>query len=218
MSLETTTDSRVEQKFRKQNAEIIKKYSKESHFNPIELEALSLIYFKIFMDCKSKSNQIQRSQFRLIFTECFQITDDFLIDRAFFALDGGTSAYVTLETWLETMSLFLRGTLKEKINYCFKVYDTRGDKIIRKKEMLMLMAKSFDCLPDKDAELAVRDLVDMIIKKMDLDADGAISFDDYRETVLETPAMLECLGQCLPERESAFVFLATFTDMYSNRF
>lgn len=55
------------------------------------------------------------------------------------------------------------------------------------------------------------DFVEIIMKKMDLDRDGKISFDDYRNTVKKYPVMLEFLGPCLPDQRTVYKMLCTFT-------
>jgi hypothetical protein len=39
---------------------------------------------------------------------------------------------------------------------------------------------------------------DIVMRKMDRDGDGKISYDDYFFTVQENHLLLEFLGQCLP--------------------
>lgn len=58
---------------------------------------------------------------------------------------------------------------------------------------------------------SIKDLADLLIKKMDFDRDGKVSFEDYKRTVLETPLMLECFGPTLPTRLSAYSFSTSFT-------
>lgn len=55
------------------------------------------------------------------------------------------------------------------------------------------------------------DFLETIIKKMDHDRDGKISFEDYKKTVMKSPCMLEFLGQCLPDRYTVNRMLTTFT-------
>lgn len=54
-------------------------------------------------------------------------------------------------------------------------------------------------------------MIEVITKKMDLDRDGRISFNDYKQTVLKEPMMLEVLGKCLPSRLAVHAFITTFT-------
>lgn len=217
MSIETTSDPKAEARFRSQHTDTIKELVKCTHFKHTELEALSLIYFKMLIESKSKSN-VPRSMLRLILTNVLLITDDLMIDRVIQALDSGTTKFVTLDTWLRAMSLLLRGTFEEKVRYCFAVYDLQGHGIIKCPQMVTLMSRCFDTLPEAEAGLAAKDLVDIMMKKMDMDNDGMLSFDEYQQSVVACPDMLQCLGQCLPDREAAYAFLATFTDMDDNTF
>lgn len=50
----------------------------------------------------------------------------------------------------------------------------------------------------------------MLMKKMDIDRDGWISFDDYRTTVLNYPILLEAFGRVLPDRLAIYAFETTF--------
>lgn len=220
MSMELTCDRKVEIRFRSQNSAIIKELQRSVHFSLVEVEAISLIYLKILIETKSITNQIPRTMFRTIFTDCFDITDEFLIDRSFLAIEADASASpdVTLQTWVRALSLLLRGTLEEKIQYCFKVYDLRGNGRIERNHMVTFISRCFETMSEADATLAAKDLVDFLIKKIDIDCDGIVSFDDYRTAVFQMPELLQCLGQCLPNRTAAFAFLATFTDMHANKY
>lgn len=210
MSLDLSCDSMEETRFRNKIAPILKQLIKKTHFNEIELKSILLIYFKLQKDGGEKQNYISRVQFSSIFHICFDMPEDVLMERIFVALDKGITPYVTLETWAQTMSLFLRGSLDEKIIYCFTVYDLLGEGLIKRDNMIFLMRKTV--VKEEDVEEAVIDLVDIIIKKMDLDHDGMISFKDYRDTVKKNPLMLQCFGQCLPSRTSVLTFTHTFTD------
>lgn len=210
MSLQITSDPSDEFKLR-QNSKLLKDLIREVHFSAIEVDALAVIYFKFLNENDIKRTQLDRIQFRKIFHSVFQINDDFLIDRSFVYLDKGASVHVTLETWIRTMSLFLRGTLDEKIKYCFSVYDLNTDSKITRNEVIVLLGKCFVMEYEEDVELAVKDLADIMVRKMDVDGDGAINFDDYSKSVNEQKELLECFGRCLPERRCAYSFLQTFT-------
>lgn len=60
-------------------------------------------------------------------------------------------------------------------------------------------------------KLFLKDLIEIVTKKMDLDRDGKISYHDYRTSVLKNPMLLEAFGQCLPSRHAVYSFLSTFT-------
>lgn len=60
------------------------------------------------------------------------------------------------------------------------------------------------------------DFLDIIIKKIDHDRDGKISFEDYKKTVLKNHDMLEFLGPCLPNKNTVYKMLTTFTKTRKN--
>ena len=49
----------------------------------------------------------------------------------------------------------------------------------------------------------------MALKKMDVDKDGRVSFDDFEETVKNEPLLLEAFGPCLPRAEMLEQFMRT---------
>lgn len=211
MSLDITSDVKPQSRFRIKNSNLIRELSRRVHFNAAELDAIVIVYFKLLGELSPTAQYISRQQFRSVFYHCFDMPEDFLIERIMFALDNGITPYVTLETWIKTMSLFLRSNLEEQIVFCFTVYDILADGVIRRDQLIALMRKSMFKKHAEDVAEAVMDFVDMIIRKMDLDIDGAISFKEYREAVLQQPALLQCFGQCLPDRASIHTYLSTFT-------
>ena len=54
----------------------------------------------------------------------------------------------------------------------------------------------------EEAEEGIRDLIQMTKKKLDLDKDDVISFEDYDITVRKDPLMLlEVFGSCIPSEQ-----------------
>lgn len=210
MSIDITSDIKVQTRFRNKHQKKVKEILKRTHFDSTELDVICLIYLKLLSDQEPGAVYIMRHQLRTVLYECLDMPDDFLVDRIMVALDKGITPYVTLETWIMTMSLYLRGTLEEKMLYCFTVYDIFGDGIIRRDQLITLSKKCiFKAVED------VEDFVDLLIRKMDADLDGALSYRDYCESVEAQPLLLECFGHCLPDRADVNSFLSTFTHKIS---
>jgi hypothetical protein len=68
---------------------------------------------------------------------------------------------------------------------------------------------------EDDPDEGVKDLVDLVLKKMDRDRDGRISLVDYREAIAIEPLLLEAFGPCLPTQAARSTFLAACSS--SNR-
>lgn len=50
-----------------------------------------------------------------------------------------------------------------------------------------------------------KDMVELLIKKFDVDRDGVISYEDYASVVRKQPLLLQFLGQCFPTHSGASV-------------
>lgn len=125
-----------------------------------ELETLSRIYRKLVSNCPITSRQlamnpgmmikanstnsiegIDRSVFRELLHSTFDIvTEDALMERIFCTWDKGFEGLpIRLEGWICGLSIFLKGTLAEKLAYCFRVYDLNSDNFITRDEMFALL-------------------------------------------------------------------------------
>jgi hypothetical protein len=62
---------------------------------------------------------------------------------------------------------------------------------------------------DEDPDESVKDLMELGLRKLDLDRDGKISFQDFQTAVREEPLLLEAFGQCLPAESACHTFMAT---------
>ncbi|XP_050304598.1 calaxin-like [Anthonomus grandis grandis] len=210
---------------------LVEKLKKETLFNRNEIEALYKIYKKLVTFNKSSckinpkattsvitspvtaSEGIDRTVFREVLHNTFDIlTENMLMDRIFCVWDKQNCGLITLESWFFGMSLFLKGSISKQIEYCFAVYDLNGDGFITKDEMFQLLRNCLIKFPqEEDPEESVKDLVDIVIRKLDKDKDGKVSLEDYRETVAAEPLLLEAFGRCLPNERSKITFLTTLT-------
>lgn len=209
-NLDSSMDSMEETRFRKRYQKAALRLADKLHFTFSEVECLLLIYYKMQKESKNITQGVDKTQFRDILHCALDMTDDFLMDRIFYTLDKGPSSFMSMETWTASLSLFLRGTLDEKIDYCFSVYDTMGEKLLGRETMFHLMKNSVLGVNDEEAEDTAKDLVEVLTKKMDIDRDGKVSYNDYKQTVLKQPMLLEALGQCLPSRTDVHTLVTTF--------
>lgn len=80
-----------------------------------------------------------------------------------------------LEGWLYGLSIFLRGTESERTAFCFRIYDLNGDGYITKDEMFALLKNCLIKQPqDEDPDEGVKDLVEIVLRKFDIDKDGKV--------------------------------------------
>ncbi|KAF2886971.1 hypothetical protein ILUMI_19202, partial [Ignelater luminosus] len=118
--MDETLDVMEETRFKKKHASLIKKLTKELHFNYAEIESLFLIYYKFQKLGKVKQPGMTKDQFRELLHNTMDITDYEMTDYITTILDRTPNRYFSMELWVRALSLFLRGTMQEKIDYCFK--------------------------------------------------------------------------------------------------
>ena len=59
----------------------------------------------------------------------------------------------------------------------------------------------------EEDEDGVKDLVDLVLKKLDEDRDGRVSESDYMTAIGKENLLLEAFGQCLPPPPTVDVYL-----------
>lgn len=132
------------------------------------------------------------------------------MDRIFCVWDKANAGLLTIEAWFWGLSIFLKGTLTEKIEFCFSVYDMNADGFITKDEMFQLLKNSLIKHPqEEDPDEGVKDLVEIVMKKLDKDKDGKVSLMDYKQSIFEEPLLLEAFGRCLPVERARDTFMST---------
>ncbi|CAK9807118.1 clxn [Anthophora plagiata] len=206
---------------------LIESLKRKTRFSWTELDNLCKLYKKltnprqqqvgqsVIIGRRPPSNQpvegIDRTIFRELLHNTFKvITEDTLVERIFCCWDRENEGIIRLEPWIMGLDLYLRGSLREKIEFCFKVYDLNNDGFITKDEIFQLFKNCLMKQPgEEDPDEAVKDLSELALKKLDVDRNGKISFQDYKVAVLEEPLLLEAFGQCLPTHENCTAILTT---------
>ncbi|XP_041975782.1 EF-hand calcium-binding domain-containing protein 1 [Aricia agestis] len=198
-----------------------------TRFNKQELEALHCMYKKLVLAAQSaapstgisqpnKLDGIEQNTFRDVMHNTFDlVTEEVIVDRVWVTWERGNGGEgsIKFDAWVRGLSVMLRGSDDERISHCFAVYDLNNDGFITRDEMFILLKNSLLKQPgDEDPDEGVRDLVELVLKKLDIDKDGKISMEDYREAVQQEPLLLEAFGQCLPSKRHAATFLKTLSN------
>ncbi|XP_058475678.1 calaxin [Solea solea] len=180
------------------------------HFNKTEVECLIREFNVLLGECAASGravNGLDKEKFRSILHNNFGMTDDMIMDLVFRTFDRDNDSFVSMKEWIEGLSVFLRGTLDERIKYCFQVYDLNSDNYISREEMFHLLKNSLIRQPtEEDPDEGIKDLVEITLKRMDHDHDGRLSFSDFEKAVKEENLLLEAFGTCLPDIMSTEAF------------
>ncbi|KAI9092876.1 hypothetical protein DFS34DRAFT_561472, partial [Phlyctochytrium arcticum] len=146
------------------------------------------------------TGKIDRSRFRDLLADVFGVDDSLLMDRVFRTFDTDADNYISWDEFHRGMSTFLKGRPDERTKFCFRVYDLNGDRYISKEEMFQMLR---NCLVrgQEEDEDGVKDLVDLVLKKLDEDRDGRVSESDWALAIGKEGLLMEAFGQCLPRRK-----------------
>ena len=87
------------------------------------------------------------------------------------------------------LSILVRGTLDDKLEWIFSLYDVHGKGYINKQELYTVISSIYDIMgkhtePPVD-ELSINDHVEEIFQKMDRNADGFISKEEFIDSCKE---------------------------------
>ncbi|NXS54286.1 EFCB1 protein, partial [Brachypteracias leptosomus] len=167
-----------------------------------EVECLIQLFDRLVAESSSRfgASGFDRNMFRNTLNSTFGLMDDVITDRVFRSFDRDNDNCISVVEWVEGLSVFLRGTLEERIKYCFEVYDLNGDGYISREEMFQMLKNSLLKQPlEEDPDEGIKDLVDIALKKMDHDHDGRLSFTDFEKAVRDENLLLEAFGPCLPD-------------------
>lgn len=213
------------------SSKLLESCKRDTHFSRSEIEALYKIYKKLISLDKPRANNdkrrsnagsvirkptsIQEGINRTVFCELLHntfsiVSEDMLMDRIFCVWDKENLGLLTPHAWFSGLSIYLRGSKVEQIDFCFAIYDLNADGFISKDEMFQLLKNCLVKHPqDEDPDEGVKDLVEIVMRKLDRDRDGRVSLDDFRGSVEEEPLLLEAFGTCLPSERFKDTFLAT---------
>lgn len=191
---------------KKQQQKLTEELVKTTHFNKFEVESLIALFKQ-----QQMKNKLDRVKFRDVLHNQFDMTDDLIMDRVFKAFDKDNDSYINLEEWVRGLSVFLRGTREEHMKFCFEVYDFNSDGYISRDEMFGLLKKAVvKQSVDEDPDEGIKDLVELALKKLDLDGDHRVSFLDFQEAIKQESLLLQGFGQCLPDDKQKRAFEETY--------
>ncbi|XP_056096342.1 Kv channel-interacting protein 4 isoform X1 [Rhinichthys klamathensis goyatoka] len=143
---------------------------------------LQILYRGFKNECPS--GVVNEDTFKEIYSQFFPQGDastyaHFLFD----AFDTDHNGSVSFEDFVMGLSILLRGTVQEKLNWAFNLYDINKDGYITKEEMLDIIKSIYDmmgrCTYPTLKEETPRQHVEIFFQKMDKNRDGVVTIDEF---------------------------------------
>uniref|UniRef100_A0A3Q2VLT7 EF-hand domain-containing protein n=1 Tax=Haplochromis burtoni TaxID=8153 RepID=A0A3Q2VLT7_HAPBU len=144
-------------------------------------------------------HSLDSGRFLSILHSIFGLIDDRITGRVFTTFDKDKDGVVGMEEWIEGTACFSSAHSHTLTHVAYLMYDLNGDNAISREEMLDFLKERLIRRPNEDPDEGIKDLVEIILKKMDYDLDANVSFKYFEKVVKDENLFLELFGHCLPD-------------------
>eukprot|EP00727_Mastigamoeba_balamuthi_P008165 m51a1_g397 putative calcium-binding protein (189) ;mRNA; f:709736-710669 len=163
-----------------------------THFDVKELNAM---YRKFRTD--TPQGVLSRAEFVGIIAQ-MGVHDEFLQGVVFSVFDSNKDGFISFMEFATALSVMIRGTPDEKLEFAFQMYDLDGNGYISRDEMMQIMAGFYRLVgplvtfSGKKYD-SPKQVVDELFERMDTDKDGQLSLSEYKEGALKNPDIIQGL-------------------------
>ncbi|XP_015233176.1 Kv channel-interacting protein 2 isoform X1 [Cyprinodon tularosa] len=159
--------------------ESMDKLEEQTKFTKKELQVL---YRGFKNECPS--GVVNEENFKNIYSQFFPQGDSSMYAHFLFeAFDTNKNGSVSFEDFVFGLSIILRGTINDRLNWAFNLYDLNKDGCITKEEMLDIMKSIYDMMGKYTyptmMDDAPREHVESFFQKMDQNRDGVVTIDEF---------------------------------------
>ncbi|KAK5650189.1 hypothetical protein RI129_001218 [Pyrocoelia pectoralis] len=207
--LDVSIGKSEEARFMNKHLKLIQQMSKKYNCPFRKVSGLVIQYYKFQLQSNAKG--MTKAQFQDFLHYSLDITDQHFIKHIMSAIEVKRSSTVLpIESWVSAMMFFVNGNFKDQLEHCFKVYDAFNTGSINQRTMAYFLKGTFIGQNAEDAKDSLTDFMEVLMRKIDLNGNGEISYEDYKNFVLKHPLAMELLGPCLPSRYAVRGFLDTY--------
>ncbi|XP_078421362.1 calsenilin-like isoform X3 [Cetorhinus maximus] len=133
------------------------------------------------------SGMVDEKTFKAIYSQFFPQGDATTYAHFLFnAFDTDRSGAIRFEDFVIGLSVLLRGSIDEKLNWAFNLYDINKDGYITKEEMLAIIQSIYDMMGRYTSPILHQDTpfehVEKFFQKMDRNQDGVVTIDEFLQT------------------------------------
>ncbi|XP_051240327.1 Kv channel-interacting protein 2-like isoform X3 [Dicentrarchus labrax] len=146
---------------------------------------LKVLYRGFKNECPS--GVVNEETFKSIYSQFFPQGDSSMYAHFLFeAFDTNNNGSVSFEDFVMSMSIILRGSVTDKLNWAFNLYDLNKDGCITREEMTDIMHSIYDMMgkytyPNMN-DSAPKEHVENFFQKMDKNNDGVVTIEEFLET------------------------------------
>jgi serine/threonine-protein phosphatase 2B regulatory subunit len=160
-------------------------------FTPQELRII-WAKFKAVSESQVQDGLIDVSEFKT----AVGLRSDGFSQRIFAAFDLDGSHEIDFEEFvLGLHALSPRATPREKARFCFSVFDIDGNGVIDRSELEKVMMYSLsENTSVRLTEQQLKNIIDRTYRRVDMNGDGVISFEEFQSEAEKNPTILACVS------------------------
>uniref|UniRef100_A0A672S3D9 EF-hand domain-containing protein n=1 Tax=Sinocyclocheilus grahami TaxID=75366 RepID=A0A672S3D9_SINGR len=164
----------------------------QSNFSKKELKVL---YRGFKNECPS--GVVNEETFKQIYSQFFPHGDASTYAHYLFnSFDSSQNGSIKFEDFVTALSILLRGTTTEKLQWTFNLYDINRDGYINKEEMTDIVKAIYDMMGRFTYPALKTDTfkqhVDAFFQKMDKNRDGVVTLDEFILSCQEVYSTCSC--------------------------
>nr|GME00509.1 calcineurin B-like protein 4 [Ipomoea batatas] len=162
----------------------------ETAFTVNEVEALRILYEQLSRSI-TDDGLIHKEEFLLGLFKCSS-KQNFFADRLFKLFDQKDNGVIEFGEFVRSLSVFHPQTPEaDKIAFAFRLYDLKHTGYIERdelKEMVLASLTEYDFMPTEDI---IEAIVDKTILEADINGDGRIDPEEWKECVARNPSLIK---------------------------
>lgn len=157
---------------------------------------IQLIYRGFKQECPT--GMVDEDSFKHIFSQFFPQGDaSQYAHYVFNTIKHNHTGKISFEDFLAILSKVSRGSVQEKLQWIFGLYDQNGDGLVTKTEMLEVVSSIYDMLGRNTTpmveETSAKDHVERIFHLIDTNQDGVVTIDELVEWCSRDEQILQSL-------------------------